>query len=421
MVIDASRQFPGKQTKQHASAAHVLGVLTKNSEELSLKDGLDSKEAEYKSKDELIPNNISNKERVKVIVAQNKIDLIDAQKACRNVEEIRWFLGKYDRYLSQTTPIIPISAQSKLNLDALCMLMVRNYPKYSPRFLTLGNHFNPLPVISSYQTVHEPELTANSSKSLEINIIRSFDVNKPCTFNNIKDVDSKLRGGVLGGVIINGTIAVGDTVCIRPGIVTMRHDAPKVAATQKLNLKQKIEQFLMPKYQYQPIQSKVIGLKCGTKALETVFPGANVGIMLNIDPCLTKSDERAGDIICAANGLDELKLPVFNVFIMSYVRLKPFENKEFGLLEPVKVNIGAAKQNGHIVERFVTLDDEKKRNGKGREGRNEGIMVVLDRPICAKIASKVTLTRRMNGEWRLAAGGIIFSVRHCCDVSKSKK
>ena len=97
LVIDASKKCPGKQTSQH----------------------LDAINNERKS------NNY----------------LINHSKACLSYEEIRNYLTTFgDDKLAYNTPIIPISAQSKLNIDALCNSIINNLPKYSMRLLS--NNYN---------------------------------------------------------------------------------------------------------------------------------------------------------------------------------------------------------------------------------------------------------------------------------------
>merc|ERR1719397_566781 len=102
LVVDASRPCPGQQAAQHLEAVHLLGLMR----------------------------------RRRIVVAQNKVDLVTPKRACFSFEEIRRFLGSFgDDRLSQKAPIIPISAQSKLNIDALCHCIVRSLPPYSPKLI----------------------------------------------------------------------------------------------------------------------------------------------------------------------------------------------------------------------------------------------------------------------------------------------
>ena len=132
LVIDSSKSCPGKQTAQHMDAINLLGLM---------KEG-------------------------QMIIAQNKIDLIDPHKACLSYEEIRRYLATFgDDKLAFNTPVIPISAQSRLNIDALCNSIINNLPKFSKKLL--DDHYN--------QYLERQSL---DSGDLYMNIIRSFDVNK---------------------------------------------------------------------------------------------------------------------------------------------------------------------------------------------------------------------------------------------------
>lgn len=108
-----------------------------------------------------------------MIILQNKIDIIfkDQEKTKENYKQIKQFM-KDTR--CKNAPIIPISAQQKYNIDAvlesICQIPI---PK---RNLTIP-----------------PRMI----------IIRSFDVNKPGS--DITD----LKGGVVGGSILQGVLQVG--------------------------------------------------------------------------------------------------------------------------------------------------------------------------------------------------------------------
>jgi len=96
-----------------------------------------------------------------------------------------------ESFASQT-PIIPISAQSKLNIDALCSFIIGHFPKYSPNLLP------------------------QSKPSLFLSVIRSFDVNRATDLLNAKDIDS-ICGGVIGGAVMSGQISINQKIEIRPG------------------------------------------------------------------------------------------------------------------------------------------------------------------------------------------------------------
>ncbi|VVC00550.1 Translation initiation factor 2 subunit gamma [uncultured archaeon] len=116
-----------------------------------------------------------------IVVAQNKIDLVDRKRALESVAEIRAFLKEHGY---ENKPIVPISANLMLNIDMLIKEIEENIP--SPK--------------------HE------AGGDFRMHVVRSFDVNKPGT----KPED--IVGGILGGSIITGKLKVGDTIEISPGI-----------------------------------------------------------------------------------------------------------------------------------------------------------------------------------------------------------
>eukprot|EP01084_Bolivina_argentea_P286096 490728_1 len=97
LVIDASKKCPGGQTEQHMDAINLLGLM---------KYG-------------------------QLIIAQNKIDLINETKACMSYQQIREYLNTFGNdILTYNTPIIPISAQSKLIIDTFCYMIVNDNIKF---------------------------------------------------------------------------------------------------------------------------------------------------------------------------------------------------------------------------------------------------------------------------------------------------
>jgi translation initiation factor 2 subunit 3 len=117
----------------------------------------------------------------KVVVAQNKIDLITKEQAMANHKAIRNFL---DSYGYKDAPIIPTVANFGVNIDAL---------------------------IEAIET-HIPTPAFDESKPLKMFIARSFDINKPGT------KASDLKGAVIGGSIAQGTVSVGDEIELSPGL-----------------------------------------------------------------------------------------------------------------------------------------------------------------------------------------------------------
>lgn len=107
-----------------------------------------------------------------IIILQNKIDLVKQDAALAQADDIRAFVKGT---VADGSPIIPISAQLKYNID----------------------------VIGEYIYKKIPVPVRDFTSDPKMIVIRSFDVNKPG-----EDV-TDLKGGVAGGSIIQGVLKVG--------------------------------------------------------------------------------------------------------------------------------------------------------------------------------------------------------------------
>ncbi len=174
----------------------------------------------------------------KIIVLQNKIDLVDEAQVRTNYQQIKDFVAGS---VADNKPVIPISAQQKINIDVLIQTMEKEMP--TPK--------------------------RDASKPPKMLLLRSFDVNKPGY------APSQLSGGVLGGSLIQGEFKIGDEIEIRPGI--MLHKENKTF--------------------WQPLITKIAGLQKASTNIETAGPGGLLGLMTELDPSLTKSDSLAGSVV----------------------------------------------------------------------------------------------------------------------------
>ncbi|MEX2017519.1 MAG: translation initiation factor IF-2 subunit gamma [Candidatus Pacearchaeota archaeon] len=181
-----------------------------------------------------------------IIVVQNKIDLVSREQALKNYQEIKKFLKGT---IAENAPIIPISAQQGVNINALLEEICR------------------IPV---------PERNENSEPLFLV--ARSFDINRPGT--EIKN----LKGGVLGGILKKGTLKVGDEIEIKPG----------------LNIK-KANQMT-----YQTLYAKILSLHKGNENVNIVKPGASISIETSLDPNLTKADSLNGCLVSKKGVLPEI-------------------------------------------------------------------------------------------------------------------
>ena len=272
-----------------------------------------------------------------IVVVQNKIDIVTKDRARESYKEIREFLaGTW----AEKAPVIPVSALHKVNVDAVIWAM---------------EEFIPTP-------------KRDPSKNPIMLVARSFDVNKPGT-----PVD-RVRGGVLGGMIIQGKFEVGDEIEIRPGI--------------KIEEKRRA-------VRYEPVVTEIVSLRSGTQDLDVAYPGGLIGVGTKLDPSLTKSDNMMGNVV----GLPGSMPPVFNEISIEYslmervvglekeVRVEPLRRGEL-----LMFNVGTAVTIG-VVKRLSRGEAE----------------VLLRIPIAAFSGMKLAISRQIGGRWRLIGYGVIRS------------
>jgi translation initiation factor 2 subunit 3 len=236
LVIAANEKCPRPQTKEHLMALEIIGVD-------------------------------------KIVIAQNKIDTVSKERVIENYKEIKEFVKGT---IAENAPIIPISAQQKINIDALIQAIE--------------------------ETIPTPERDLDSPPLMHI--ARSFDVNKPGT----KPED--LVGGVVGGSLARGKLKVGDEIEIRPGIRDDRGN-------------------------WQPLRSEVVSIMASGRYVDEATPGGLIGVATKLDPFLTKSDKLVGNVL----GLPESLPDVLSEFTMEVKLLERVVGLEEDVkVEKIKMN-----------------------------------------------------------------------------------
>ncbi len=297
LVIAADEPCPQPQTREHLAAAEIIGI--KN-----------------------------------IIIAQNKIDIVNEERARRSYEEIRNFVKGT---VAENAPIIPVSAQHSVNIDALIQAM---------------EEFIPTP-------------QRDEAKPPLMYVVRSFDVNKPGT------PIEKLEGGVIGGTILQGKFSVKDEVELRPGISTEEEG----------------------KTVYKPLFSEIVSLQAGGKNVKEARCGGLVGVGTLLDPSLSKADGLTGNIV----GKSGMLPPVLTeLSLEAYILERAVGTKELAKVENISkdetllLHVGAAITVGKVVS-----------------VKNNVAMLKLTRPVCALTGSRVALSRKIAGRWRLIGYGMI--------------
>jgi translation initiation factor 2 subunit 3 len=294
LVMAANEKVPQPQTREHLLALSVLGIQ-------------------------------------QIVLVQNKADLAEYQEALDNYRQIKDFVSGS---IAEKAPIIPVSAQHKLNIDAL--------------------------IEAIENTIKTPARIKNAEPIMHV--LRSFDVNKPGT--PIKQV----KGGIIGGALIQGQFNIADEIEIRPGV------------------------FDEKKGKYDPIVSQVSTLGTGAGLVNSVRPGGLVAIGTKLDPTFTKSDTLIGSVIGKPGALPKdiedimIEVVLFDTAVgtAEMVKVEPLKAKE-----SIRLNIGTAAASGYVTN-----------------VRDSKVEVKLKKPVCLMPKSRVAISRRIAERWRLIGSGI---------------
>ncbi|KAG1822676.1 translation protein [Suillus subaureus] len=276
-----------------------------------------------------------------IIILQNKVDLIKEAQALEHQKSIAAFVKGT---VAESSPIVPISAQLKYNIDAVNEYIVKRIP---------------IPV-------------RDFTSDLRLIVICSFDVNKPGA-----EVD-ELKGGVAGGSILTEVLRLGQEVEIRPGTVTKD--------TQGWN-------------RCEPIFSKIVFLQAGNNHLQFAVPGGLIGVVIKIDPTLYRADRLVGQVLGAVGKLpkvytsgpnenSELEISLFLLRRLLGVRTEDKKQTKVSKLaknELLLINIGSTSTGRRVLS--VKGDLAK---------------IQLTSPACTEVGEKVVLSRRIEKHWRLA-------------------
>lgn len=270
-----------------------------------------------------------------IIIVQNKIDLVSKEKALENYKKIKEFLKGT---IAENSPIIPVSAQQGINIDKL------------------------------FEMIANLEIPKKDTNATPIFLVaRSFDINKPgTTINN-------LHGGVLGGILKQGKLKVGNEIEIKPG----------------LSIKKNNQQI------YETLKTKIISLHKGSNNVKEVFPGVSISIETNLDPFLTKTDSLTGCIVSTSNSLPEITYRA-KIKTQLFKEILGIENKK--IVEPIKTK----EMLMLSVNTTITVGTVEKISKDGKE-----IELSLKIPIIALKEDNVGIARNINGHWRLIGWGVI--------------
>jgi translation initiation factor 2 subunit 3 len=251
LVIGANEQVPQAQTEEHLMALDIIGIEN-------------------------------------IVIAQNKIDLVDGERARENYQQIQEFVKGT---VAEDAPVIPISAQQEINIDVLIDAIEEHIPT--------------------------PERDPDADARMQV--ARSFDINRPGT------TFDKLTGGVIGGSLTAGELSVDDEIEIRPG-----RDVDDG---------------------YEIVETTVRSLQAGGEMVDTVSPGGLIGVGTGLDPSLTKGDALAGQVAGPPGTLppvrDDFEMDID--LLDRVVGDVDDEVEEISTGEPLMLTVGTATTVGSVT------------------------------------------------------------------------
>jgi len=288
LVVSAAEEVPQPQTEEHLMALDIIGIDN-------------------------------------IVVAQNKVDLVDAEQARENYEQIQEFVAGT---VAEDAPIVPISAEQEVNTDLLIDAVEREIP--TPE--------------------RDPDADA------EMYVARSFDINRPGT------TWEGLQGGVLGGSLVAGRLSPEEDVELRPG-----REVEEGGQTR-----------------WDPIETTVRSLRAAGEEVEEASPGGLLGVGTGLDPALTKGDALAGQVAGPPGTLP----PTRESFTMEVDLLDRLvgdmdddEIEPISTNEPLMLIVGTAKTVGSVTS---ARDDECELALKRPVCAPEGAKIAINRRVGAR-------------------------------------
>ena len=266
LVIASNEKVPQPQTREHLLALQMMGM----------KD---------------------------IVIVQNKFEMISDQEAFDNYRAIK---NLVNGSVAADAPIIPVSAQHQLNMDAL---------------------------IEAIQT-HIPTPIRNEGASSLMQVLRSFDVNHPGLD------ESKLVGGVLGGTLLQGNIVEGDEIELRPGIAEEGRT------------------------EVEPIVTKVTSIMTSAGRSQEARPGGLIALGTELDPFFTRSDSLVGSVLGKPNTLPpvfqslSLDVKLFETAVGTQELVKVDKIK---MSEVLRLNVGTGVTVGTVTSTRDAIVDCKLR------------------------------------------------------------
>ena len=126
--------------------------------------------------------------------------------------------------------------------------------------------------------------------------------------------------------LISGCFTIGDYVEIKPGFVIRSENGT---------------------IKYRPILSNVVSLQSDSNKMDYALPGGLIGVGLNIDPSLTKSNGMVGQMLGHIGTLPN----VYQSLELKQTKISRFDNinEDFKVSETIMINVNSMNINAKIT------------------------------------------------------------------------
>ncbi len=257
-----------------------------------------------------------------LVVAQNKVDLVSKEDAKKNYLQIKEFLKEQG---FENAPVVPTAASFGSNIDVLIQTIEEHIP--TPDF--------------------------DLSVPLKMYVARSFDINKPGT------KPDKLKGGVIGGTIVQGKVKKGDKIIVSPG------------------------------FESGVFETTVVSVGTENGLLEEGKPGGLIALGTELDPAIAQNDRMRGQIVAKPGSIpDPVTKAEFEIQLIK--RIVADGVKEIKVNDSLMFSIGT----------MTTVGTAVKKTGKN------SMEFVFKLPAVIEKGQRIALSKMDNMQWRLVAFGI---------------
>ena len=260
-----------------------------------------------------------------IIIVQNKIELVTKEQAIEHYNQIKEFVKGT---VAEDSPVVPFSAIFGANSD----LLIQKIQEFIPT----------------------PERDDEAVPKMFI--ARSFDINKPGS------LPDQLKGGVIGGSIVQGKLKIGDEIEISPGTKTEKG--------------------------FEPIRAKIVSLLSGSgNALDEAHPGGLIGVGTGLDPASTRADRLVGNVV---GRVGKMSKAIYKMMVTPKLmeRVVGSESKKtvdnLRLKEKLMLVVGTAATAG-VITRL----------------HGDEIEIELLRPVVGEPGQRIAIGRRVENKWRL--------------------